>query len=418
MGRHAVSSPVQLGLDCCMPLSPVSTLRTRLSLAVLNLIARLAYRRPRGSLGGEGQNESVARILVLELWNIGDVILAMPFLAQLRCLFPRAKITLLSQPFAVDLLAGTGFVDEFITADLIWTPADRPGLARKTIDLWRVSRKLRQQKFDVAFSSRLHIRERVLLAFSGAKRRVGFALGERDGALTDAIAVGDAQLHKVEDWMRLLEPFGGAAAVHAPRLYLEDSERSWSNGYLASRGVAKDDLLVGIHPGASLAEKRWPLERFSEVATATAAQPGVRVLAFAEPSGYGSELFAIPGVVGAQVTLRQMMALIERCGLLVCNDSGPMHIAGALGVPTVAMFGAGIEQWFAPLGEGHEMLRPDQDEPLSDSGSPREGVRAPKGIGTAQVLEAVGRAVQRLRTRGTFSRVGRDDNPGPPHHRL
>ncbi len=396
----------------------VPTLRQRLTHAALNLFARVAYRNPRRGVPRAGQNESVVSILVLELWNIGDVILAMPFLAQLRGLFPRAKITLASRPFAADLLAGTGLVDEFIAADLTWVPAAHLGLPKKTIDLWRLSRKLRHQKFDLAFSSRFHVSEHFLLALSGAKRRVGFALGKRDAALTDAIAAGESQRQKVDDWMRLLEPFGGATSAQVPRLYVEKSERLWSNGYLASRGIAKDDLLVGIHPGASLAEKRWPLERFREVAMATAAQPGVRVLAFAEPSGYGSELFAIPGVVGAQVGLRELIALIERCGLLVCNDSGPMHIAGALGVPTVAMFGAGIEQWFAPLGEGHEMLRPDQDEPLSDSGSPREGVRAPKGIGTAQVLDAVGRAVQRLRTRGTFSRVGRDDNPGPPHHRL
>ena len=388
-----------------MPQIRVPTLRRRLTHAALNLFARVAYRNPRRGVPRAGQNESVVRILVLELWNIGDVILAMPFLAQLRCLFPRAKITLVSRPFAADLLAGTGLVDEFIAAHLTWVPAAHLGLPGKTIDLWRLSRKLRPQKFDLAFSSRLHVGEHLLLALSGAKRRVGFALGKHDAALTDAIAAGESQQQKVEDWMRLLEPFGGTTSAQITRLYVEESERLWSNRYLASRGVAKDALLVGIHPGASLAEKRWPLEQFREVATATAAQPGVRVLVFAEPSGYGSELFAIPGVVGAQVGLRELMALIEQCGLLVCNDSGPMHIAGALGVPTVAMFGAGIEQWFAPLGEGHEILRPDQDKAVRGSASPGQQVREPREIRTAQVLDAVGRAVQRLRARGTFSRV-------------
>jgi ADP-heptose:LPS heptosyltransferase len=82
-----------------------------------------------------------------------------------------------------------------------------------------------------------------------------------------------------------------------------------------------------------------------------------------------------------------------------------MHIAGALGVPTVAMFGAGIEQWFAPLGEGHEILRPDLDEPESDAPVRGQRVREPRQIRSSQVLEAVGRAVQRLRVRSTFSGV-------------
>lgn len=368
----------------------------------LNSFARVAYRNPQRGAPRAGQNESVASILVLELWNIGDVILAMPFLAQLRCLFPRAKITLVSRPFGADLLAGTGLVDEFTSAGIAWVPAEHISVSRKTLDLWRLSRTLRHQEFDLAFSSRFHVSEHFLLALSGAKRRVGFALGKRDAVLTDAVAAGESQQQKVEDWMRLLEPFGGTTSVQAPRLHVEESERLWSNGYLASRGVAKDDLLVGIHPGASLAEKRWPLERFREVAAATAAQPGVRVLVFAEPSGYGAELFSVPGVVGAQVGLRELIALTERCDLLVCNDSGPMHIAGALGVPTVAMFGPGIEQWFAPLGEGHEILRPDQDKPLPNSAYTRQDVRAPREIRSSQVLDAVGRTVQRLRSLRTF----------------
>jgi heptosyltransferase-2 len=250
----------------------------------------------------------------------------------------------------------------------------------------------------------MQIRERVVLALSGARRRVAYAFGKGDRVLTDAIVVENSQRHKVDDWLRLLDPFGGAATIEAPHLHLDDSERAWATGYLSSRGALTDEPVIGIHPGASLAEKRWPLERFRDVAAAIAAKPGIRVLAFAEPSGYGAELFGIPGVIGAQVSLREMMALIARCGLLVCNDSGPMHIAGALGVPTVAMFGPGIEQWFAPLGDGHEMLRPDSDETAVDSSS-ENGIRAPRGIRSGQVLDAVGRTMQRLRSRGTFSGV-------------
>lgn len=405
MGRNALSRQIRLGLDSNMHSNRVTTIRSRLAHKALNVIGRVTLGRARPSASLPRQKEGVARILVLELWNMGDVILAMPFLAQLRCLFPRARITLVSRPFGEKLLAGMGLVDEFIPAGVDWIPAEHISLSRKTIDLWRLSRKLRPKKFDLAFSSRFHVWEHLLLATSGAGRRIGFALGGQDAALTDAIAVGESRQHKVEDWMRLLEPFGGAVTVRVPRLYLDESERFWANGYLSSRGVAKEDLLVGIHPGAGLAEKRWPLERFREVATATAARAGVRVLVFAEPSGYGSELFEIPGVVQAQVGLRELMALIERCSLVVCNDSGPMHIAGALGVPTVAMFGSGIEQWFAPLGEGHEILRPDEDESQFDVPDRGQRVREPRQIKSSRVLEAVGRAVQRLRVRDTFSRV-------------
>ena len=377
-----------------MPLDRRNTLRGRLVHTGLNLIARLARSPGRRDITRRSQGEGVARIAVFELWNIGDVILAMPFLAQLRHRFPSAKISLVSRPLAEDLLAGTGLIDEVIAADLTWTPESKGRLPKKTMGVWGVGQELRRRRLDIAFSSRLHLREHVLLALSGAKRTVGYSLGEADSVLTDPVPIGDGQSHKVADWLRLLDPFGGGSSVEIPRLHVSDAERHWAKGYLISRGVSQDGLVIGVHPGASVPEKRWPLERFRDVVIALGHQPGVRVLAFAEPSGFGFDLFALPGVVGAQVALRELIALISQCDLLVCNDSGPMHIAGALGVPTVAMFGAGIDRWFAPLGEGHEMLNAAEE---AVTGREAGGTRTPASIESSQVLDAVGRAVQRLR---------------------
>jgi heptosyltransferase-2 len=402
VGGTAVSRPLQCRLDCGMLFNARSTLRRRFALAALNFSSRVAFLSSQRPSARVAQNESVTTILVLELWNIGDLILATPFLAQLRALFPQARITLVARPFAPELLAGSGLVDEFIATGFSWIPAAHLRLSGKLIDLWRLSRKLHLLKFDLAFSSRLHIGEHFVLSLSRAKRRVGFSLGARNEALTDVIPAEDIRQQRVDDWMQLLAPFGGPVVAPSSLLHVDESERERSKGYLASLGVRENDVLVGIHPGASLTEKRWPLERFREVATAIVAQPGVRVLCFAEPSGYGSDLFAIPGVIGAQVGLRELMALIERCSVLVCNDSGPMHIAGALGVPTVAMFGSGIEQWFAPLGDGHEALRPERDNPLLTSELGRQRVREPRGIEASHVLDAVARVLHRVGGRRTL----------------
>src|ERR1700693_6502829 len=117
------------------------------------------------------------RILVVELWNIGDVILTLPFLAQLRAIFPEAEITLLAQRHAAEILAGTGLVDQFIEADLTWQLRRFNLFAYDWTGLVRVTRMLRKRKFDLAFQCRPHVREYVLLALSGAPRRVGYARG-------------------------------------------------------------------------------------------------------------------------------------------------------------------------------------------------------------------------------------------------
>jgi ADP-heptose:LPS heptosyltransferase len=261
-------------------------------------------------------------------------------------------------------------------------------LAYNWRELARVRRELRSRDLDIAFSGRMHVREHVVLALSRARRRVAFALGSHRGGLTDAIPAGDPDRHKIEDWLELLRPFGGPVEQDAPRLNVSEQERRAAAAFLAGRGVEPQNRIVGIHPGASVRGKRWPLDRFAEVAAAIGGQPARTVVAFVAPDGYGAELAQVPGVISAKVDLRELIALLERCDVLVCNDSGPMHIAGALGVPTVSIFGSGIQRWFAPLGDGHRLLTAH-----CSSAKPAEvNVVVPydiAGVRTSQVLDAL-----------------------------
>jgi heptosyltransferase II len=380
-----------------MPLKWTSTRRKRLLLTAMHFLAVLVRPLKLSRRRGDMNREAIRRILVVELWNIGDVVLAMPFLAQLRKVFPDATTTLLAQPHAKELLEGTKLVDEVIGVDLAWSDSIRWGATSANWpQLLRVSRELRNREFDLAFHARLHVREHAILALSGARRRVGYSFGGRARALTDVIPIDDRDSHKIGDWMRLLGPFGGPVEIDPPRLSVSDSERDWAADYLAMHGFNSADFVIGIHPGASISEKRWPVERFREVAVGLAARPATRILVFVDPAGHGALLDGIPGVTAARVGLRQLLALIQRCDLLVCNDSGPMHIAGALRVPTVAIFSSRIQRWFAPLGEGHEALiaGPARESPeRTDGPQPAYDVST---ITTADVLASVGRALNTI----------------------
>lgn len=305
---------------------------------------------------------SPLEILVIELWNIGDIVLTIPFLNRLRSIYPRARVTMLGRPYAREILAGTGLVDEFIDTDLAWPP---PGLSYKPFahavaEFFRVRKYFRRKNFDMAFGCRMHIREHVLLALSGARRRVGYSFGYGDGLLTDPVTVTDSDRHKAEDWLGLLglakSPAEDVQAEQTgPLLHVSDEEKSWAEEFLALN-TAGAGPVVGIHPGASMPEKRWKLQRFEEVAQRLAELNGIRLIVFVDPEGYGKALEKISGAAIARVDLRDLIALIAQCEVLVCNDSGPMHIAGALGVRTVAIFDHGIREWFAPLGSGHRIL--------------------------------------------------------------
>jgi ADP-heptose:LPS heptosyltransferase len=349
----------------------------------------------------------VKRILVVELWNIGDVVLTLPFLAQLRAIVPDAEITLLARPYASEILAGTGLVDRFVEAELTWQTEGRSlnPFNYDWAELLRVVHKLREQKFDLAFQCRPHVREYVLLALSGARRRIGYARPGWDRGLTDAIAFGDSDVQKKDAWLRLLEPFGGPGEIDAPSLSVSRDEQLWATEFLRTNGADPANLLVAVHPGASVPEKRWPIERFEEVANYFGARDNVDVLALIEPSGYGTSLAGVGGAISAKVELRQMIALLAECDLLVCNDSGPMHIAAALGVPTVAIFGSGITRLFAPLGDQHEAVTAGLGAgpaagPASQAATPSGPYDDVAYVPVSKVLEAAERGLLRAATTG------------------
>ena len=130
-----------------------------------------------------------------------------------------------------------------------------------------------------------------------------------------------------------------------------EDERTWASEWLANHGVGAGDVVVGIHPGASAAVRRWQAGRFATVAERAIAS-GARALIF-EPLQPGVSSWPEGSVPVSATTLRQFMALLERCSVVVCNDSGPMHIAAALGVATVSVFTAQRPDWYAPQGDAH-----------------------------------------------------------------
>ena len=329
----------------------------RALLGAVDLLGRpLARALPRRA--AHGRNIAPRRILVVELWQLGDVVMVTPFLRALRGCFPAADITLLAKPHARELLEGSGLVDEVLVAELPWTRARRK-YHPADYD-WRVLgelvRTLRGRRFDVAFDARMDIRNNVLLALTRATHRVGFRYGGGDWLLTHAVPVGSNDEHRVDDWLRLLPAAGCDRPVdRRPLLKTTREEQVAARELLARHFGDGPEPIVALHPGGSYPGKRWPLDRFLALASELAGD-GVRVVAFEEASGYGLELREIPSVVLLRLRLRELMAVLEQCALLVCNDSGPMHIAAALGVRTVAIFERGEPMWFGPVGEGHVVI--------------------------------------------------------------
>ncbi|MDQ6718645.1 MAG: glycosyltransferase family 9 protein [Gemmatimonadota bacterium] len=325
-------------------------------LRVVDALGRPLARAVASHRRADGAREP-RRILVVEPWQIGDVVLVTPLLRALRKCFPRALITLLGKPHAAELLAESGLVDDFIIAELPWARPSRKYSphAFGRMKIRRLIGALRAASFDLAFDARMDIRSDVLVALSGSRRRVGLRHHGGDWLLTDAVAIDLLATHRVDDWLALLPAVGcGAPAARECLLRTSAEEKAAARRTLEAL-ISGSGPIVAIHPGGSHAGKRWPLEGFRRLAESLV-NDGHRVAVFVDPSGYGTEVGAVAGVAVFRPSLRELMALLEQCTLLVCNDSGPMHVAAALGTQTVAIFERGEPRWFGPVGGNHAVL--------------------------------------------------------------
>lgn len=303
----------------------------------------------------EKEPSEVRKILVMELGNLGDIVGILPFLKNLRMSYPEARIGLLANPSMFPLLENLAVVDELIPARFPWAihfsqwrrynpfSAMWAGLARTVL-------YLRRQGFDMALSGRGDIRDNFIMWLTGIRRRVGYGFLGGGFLLTERVRPDLTHAHRADCWLHLLEHMGKAILERRPHLELRRDEREIAEEFLAERGVRPGDVVIGIHPGARIRTRQWGAQNFHAVGEALAGKFGVKILWFQDPSerkgAERNETF-----IPAELPLRHFMAVLASCKMLVCNDSGPMHIASALGVPVVAVFGPTEPAWFGPLGE-------------------------------------------------------------------
>lgn len=335
--------------------------KRRALLRVADFFGRLATApiRRAGRPGPAPAPESIRSILVIEPWHVGDVVLATPILRELRRRYPEAKISILAKPHARELLEGSGLVDDVIPFDLPWT-AQRNKLRRSLSSLRAIGslvRTLKARRFDLTVDSRMDIRSNLLAAMSGARYRIGYDIGGGGWLLTHALPSDRDNSHKVDDWLALLDllPDSPPTERSRPTLVVTEQERKRARQKLAEAG-ANASPLIAYHPGGSHPGKRWPRAQFEELIRDLSTSLGGSHIVFLGPDEEDSVEWPSNAIVFRE-TLREMMATLTECKVLVCNDSGPMHVADALGVPVVAIFEIGNPQWFGPSSERATVIR-------------------------------------------------------------
>jgi heptosyltransferase II len=326
-----------------------------LALPIVSVLDRL---NPAPS--SEVSDENVHHILVVEYWHLGDLVMQMPFLQNLRLQYPAARIVLLASPKAAPLLAGHKVVDEIILISVPWAQhyerlKKYNPFSAHWLALFRTLNVLKARRFDLAFASRADLRDNFMLWFIKARRRVGYSYGGGGLFLTDKVIPDLKNPHQAQRSLRLLEHLQKPILERHPRLYLSPDEDRHAEKFLADRGIRRGDTLVGVHPGARSLIRQWGEGNFVDVVQRLSDRFPVKVLWFQE-AGKTPPLPPDERFVSLSLPLREFMAVLNKCDLLICNDSGPMHIATSLNVPVVAVFGPGEPAWFGPLGSDNEIV--------------------------------------------------------------
>ena len=292
--------------------------------------------------------------LVVQTSFLGDTVLTTPLLAQLA---NRGPVDVVTTPAAAALLANHPAVRTLIAYD-------KRGADRGLLGLWRLARRLREARYDIALLAQGSWRSAALVLLAGIPNRIGFSTSAGRLLYTKRVAYRD-DLHHAARLLMLARPNGRepTPAERRPSLAPGAAEREAVDAFLRARGVGEGEPLVTVAPGSVWATKRWPF--YPQLARALADAARVVVVGSAADTPLAREIVAAaPGTLDAtgQLSLLASAELVGRSRVLVTNDSAPMHLASAMGTPTVAIFGPTVPDFgFGPLAPrasvvGHDTL--------------------------------------------------------------
>jgi heptosyltransferase-2 len=343
----------------------------------------------------EGQQ---VRILIVQTAFLGDVVLTLPLVAALRQCFPQARVELLTVPTNAALLQDQPGVDAVM-------PYDKRGTGMR--GLLRMGRQIHARGYDLVLSPHRSLRSALLVACSGSPQRIGFSRWLTRWAYT-ATVPRPASAHEVQRNLQLLAALGADPVPTPSRLTLHVAPAAWQKAreYFSGYGVGQDEVVIGLIPGSQWGTKRWPAEYFAALIKHLASTPQMRVALFGGASDrpIAKAITAACGVpvldLIGQTPVQELPAYLQRCTVVVSNDTGPMHIAAALAKPVLVLYGPTTPALgFAPYGvPWEEASVPLACRPCSAHGPqrcPLSHWRCMLDLSVEQVAAGVQRLLQR-----------------------
>ena len=270
---------------------------------------------------------------------IGDGIMSLPAIQSVKKNFPEAEIWVATREWLKDIFFNHEYIDRLI-----------PLLKENSIsNFYKNIQKLKKENFDIGILFTNSFSSALLFSLSKIPQRLGYAKEGRGFLLTETVKLkNNFKEHQVYYYLNLLENLGFTIQEPSLHLKIRKEELEWVNELLRQLKISPKSLIIGMNPGSFYGSaKRWPIENFAKLGIKFANELNAKVFIFgskkekflrnklSDLTGNNRNIYNFIG----KTTLRELIALISKCQLFISNDSGPMHIANALRIPIIAIFG-------------------------------------------------------------------------------
>jgi lipopolysaccharide heptosyltransferase I len=289
-------------------------------------------------------------ILIVKPSSLGDVVHTLPLLKDLRMGFPDAHIAWLIKRQYAGILEGNPYLNEIIPWE--W-------------DGFGLIKKLKESRFDLVIDVQGLFRSGFATFLSGAHERIGFKNARELSPLfyTKRVPVPTMDIHAVDRYRLITDYLGIKQYPPDFTIIIDEQEKGYVERLLFESGVKDGDILVMVNPSGRWQSKRWGTEKFASLCDVLSSEYGVKTVIIGGPEDISvayevkTLMKTAPIITAGSTTIKGLVALLSKAKVLVTNDSGPMHIAAALNVPVVAIFGPTDPGRTGPYGKGHIVVR-------------------------------------------------------------
>jgi heptosyltransferase-2 len=300
------------------------------------------------------------RILIIRTDRIGDVVLSTPVFKAVRDRYPNAHIAVMVRPYVKDIVEGNPYVDELIIYD-------KYGVHKSVWGSFRFARNLKNKQFDLAIILHPTNRVNIISFIAGIPKRVGY--NKKCGFfLTDKLEHSKqlGEKHEADYSLDVLRVLGIQTSDKSLFMPLKQESEYYIEEIFKMNKLSAGDRLVAFHPGASCPSKRWPVERFAQVANLLIEKYSIKPIIVSSreeinlANAVAKDIRSPTVNLAGKTSISQLASLLKRCKLFISNDSGPVHVCSAVGTPVIVIFGrnqAGLSpiRW-GPLGKNDRVV--------------------------------------------------------------